>query len=361
MPHRPLRARIHLAAIRHNYRLAKQSAPGAKALAVIKANAYGHGAVAVARALAPEADGFAVSCLEEALELRDSGIDAPILLLEGIFAPDELMLAARLDLAVVIHSRAQLAWVLDARPERPLGCWIKLDTGMHRLGFAPEEFPEVMASLAACPHVQLQAVMTHFARADEPEHPYTGKQIAAFERALAGIRIARSLANSAALLSEPRAHGDWTRPGIMLYGASPFADPTRPLPGGLQLRPAMTLESALIAIKELAPGEPVGYGGRFVCARPTRLGIAAVGYADGYPRHAPDGTPVAVAGQLTRLIGRVSMDLLTLDLTDIAARLGDRVELWGEQVSVGAVAAASGTIAYELLSGIGRRVTLIHE
>ncbi len=360
MPHRPLRARIHLEAIRHNYRLAKQIAPAARALAVIKANAYGHGAVAVARALASEADGFAVSCLEEALELRDSGIQAPILLLEGVFAPDELALAARLDLAIVIHSRPQLRWVLESRLDQPLNCWIKLDTGMHRLGFAPEDFLEVAARLKGCPSVRAQAVMTHLARADEPAHPYTAHQIAIFDQTLAGIRIDRSLANSAALLTEPRAQGDWIRPGIMLYGVSPFVEP-QVLPDGIRLHPAMTLESALIAIKELAPGEPIGYGGRFVCERPTRVGIAAIGYADGYPRHAADGTPIAVAGQLTRLIGRVSMDLLTLDLTGIEAQIGDRVELWGKQVSVGTVAAASETIAYELLAGIGRRVPLIHE
>jgi alanine racemase len=362
---RPLRARIHLDAIRHNYRHAKSLAPRSRALAVVKANAYGHGAIAVARALAGEADGFAVACVEEALELRDSSIQGPMLLLEGVFSPDELARVDRAGLAMVVHCREQLDWVLSARPSRRLDCWIKLDTGMHRVGFAPSEFAEVNALLAACPHVGERVAMTHFARADETAHPYTSTQIAAFEQALNGVRIGRSLANSAAVLAWPQAHGDWTRPGIMLYGVSPFAGAMAEAhrnPDANDLRPAMTLESALIAVRDLEAGEPIGYGGRFVCERPTRVGVAAIGYADGYPRHARDGTLIAVNGRRTRLIGRVSMDMITLDLTGFDdVRLGDPVELWGRNVSAGAVAESSDTIAYQLFTGIGRRVPLIHE
>ncbi|QGU32499.1 alanine racemase [Thermochromatium tepidum] len=360
---RPLRARIHLDAIRHNYRRAQSLAPHSRALAVVKADAYGHGAVAVARALTGEADGFAVACVEEALELRESGIRGPMLLLEGVFSPDEIALVDRAGLAMVVHCREQLDWVLAARPSRRLDCWIKLDTGMHRLGFCPSEFAEVNARLAACPHVGERVAMTHFARADEPDHPYTSVQIDAFERALNGARIGRSLANSAAVLAWPQTHGDWTRPGIMLYGVSPFAGTgsNANLEAG-ELRPAMTLESALIAIRDLKAGEPIGYGGRFVCERPTRIGVAAIGYADGYPRQARDGTPIAVGGRPTRLIGRVSMDLITLDLTGLeTARPGDPVELWGRTVPAAAVAEASDTIAYQLFTAIGRRVSRRYE
>jgi alanine racemase len=358
---RPLRARIHLDAIRHNYRHARSLAPRSRALAVIKANAYGHGAIAVARALAGEADGFAVACVEEALELRDSGIQEPMLLLEGVFSPDEIALVDQAGLAMVVHCREQLDWVLTARPSRRLDCWIKLDTGMHRVGFEPSEFAEVNARLAACPHVGERVAMTHFARADETSHLYTSAQIAAFEQALSGVRIERSLANSAAVLAWPQAHGDWTRPGIMLYGVSPFASAASEA-NASALRPAMTLESALIAIRDLAAGEPVGYGGRFVCERPSRVGVVAIGYADGYPRHARDGTPIAVGGRLTRVIGRVSMDMITLDLTGFDdVRHGDPVELWGRTVPAAAVAESSDTIAYQLFTGIGRRVSLIHQ
>lgn len=358
---RPLCARIHLDAIRHNYRLAKSHTPHARALAVVKANAYGHGAVAVARALAAEADGFAVACVEEALELRESGIRGRLVLLEGVFSPDELALVDQAALALVVHNHTQLAWLLAAAPSRPLEVWIKLDTGMHRVGFAPSEFPAVNAQLAACPHIGARVAMTHFARADETAHPYTATQLATFEHAVSGVQIGRSLANSAAVLAWPAAQGDWTRPGIMLYGVSPFVtgDPHAATPA---LRPAMTLESAVIAVRELAAGEPVGYGGRFVCTRPTRVGVVAIGYADGYPRHARDGTPIAVNGQLTRLIGRVSMDMITVDLTDCGAvQLGDPVELWGQTVAARAVAEASDTIAYHLFTGLGRRVPRLYD
>jgi alanine racemase len=358
-PARPLRARIHLDALLHNYRHAKRLAPRARALAVVKANGYGHGAVAVARALADEADGFAVACIDEAMELRESGIRHPILLLEGVFAPHEIALVDRAGLTAVIHSREQLEWILAARPARRLDCWIKLDSGMHRVGLAPNDFAAAHAALTASPHLGELVAMSHFARADEPEHPYTERQIAIFGQALGGLRIPRSLANSAAILAWPQSHGEWTRPGIMLYGVSPLPGEH---PQATALRPTMTLESALISVRDLAPGEPVGYGGRFVCERPTRIGVAAVGYADGYPRHARDGTPVAVNGQRTRIIGRVSMDMITLDLTGMAdARIGAPVELWGATIPANEVAQASDTIAYQLFTGIGRRVPLLHE
>jgi len=351
---RPTVAHIDLSAIRHNYRIAKALAPRSRAAAVVKADGYGHGAVAVARALEPDADAFAVACVEEALELRESGIGLPILLLEGVFTPDELSLVDQLGLVPVVHCDAQLGWLLAARPSRALEVWLKMDTGMHRLGLPPQRFAAARVALARCPHVGGVVLMSHFARADELGCDQTARQLALFERYAGEPGAPRSLANSAAVLAWPAAHGDWVRPGIMLYGAQPLDTPH---PAADRLRPAMTLESALIGIRELAAGETIGYGGRFVCDGRTRVGVVAVGYADGYPRHARDGTPVAVNGQPSRLIGRVSMDMITVDLTaQPEARLGDPVQLWGDQVPANAVAAASDTIAYQLFTSLSPRV-----
>jgi alanine racemase len=351
---RPTFALVDTQAFVSNYRHAKSLAPGSRALALIKANGYGHGAVALARALAGEADGLGVACIEEAMELRESGISDPIVLLEGVFEPAELPLAAEQRLTVGLHSMPQLDWLLNARLPRPLDVWLKVDTGMHRLGFMPEEFGAVHARLLDSPNVDRIVLMTHFARADETGSAATDRQLERLRGILGGLKIPLSLANSAAIMAWPQAHGDWTRPGIMLYGWSP-------LPGddNAPLRPVMRLESELIAVRDLAAGESIGYGGRFTCDRPTRVGVVAIGYADGYPRHAPDGTPVAVDGHLTRLIGRVSMDMLTVDLNPVpGAKIGDRVQLWGDRVSANSVAAHCGTIAYELLTRITRRVHL---
>jgi len=356
---RPARARIDLQALRHNLRYARSLAGSSQILAVVKANAYGHGAVPIARALEGEANALGVACIEEALELRDSGIRAPILLMEGAFSPQEIPLADRNRLALVVHSPEQLAWVLEARPSQPLDCWIKVDTGMHRVGLDPSGLAGAYAALRRAPHVGGLVLMTHFARADEPDHAATLRQMSRFAEASAGLEAPRSLANSAAILAWPDAHADWVRPGIMLYGSSPLGDQH---PSAGQLRPVMHLESGLIAVRDLPAGESVGYGGRFVCPRPTRVGVVALGYADGYPRHAPDGTPVAVRGNVTRVIGRVSMDMLTVDLTGLeGVAPGDPVELWGDQVSANAVAQASGTIGYQLFTSVGARVTRVYQ
>lgn len=355
---RPTRAVIDLDAVRHNCREAKRLAPGTRALAMIKANAYGHGAVAVARALATLADGFGVACLEEALELRESGIANPVVLMAGACAPDEVALAVRASLDLVIHRPEQIDWVLAARPARPLRCWLKLDSGMHRLGLEPAAFRAAHATLSACPWVGELIAMTHLACADDPASPLTAAQLDCFAATVEGLPLPRSLANSAAVLGWPATHGDWIRPGLMLYGVSPFdAEARHGGTASARLRPAMCLESALIAVRELRAGDTIGYGARFRCAAPTRVGVIAAGYADGYPREAPDGTPVWIRGQRTRIIGRVSMDLVTIDLTGIpGAGIGDRVELWGGQVGVTEVARASGTIAYPLLTGVSARV-----
>ncbi|HMT93299.1 alanine racemase [uncultured Thiothrix sp.] len=354
---RPAIAVIDLEAIRHNYRLAKKLTKNAQAFAIIKANAYGHGAVRVAQALEAEVDGFGVACIEEALELRVAGIKAPILLLEGIFTADELLLADRESLSLVVHNQQQLTSLLVAKPKNRFKIFLKIDTGMHRLGFAPSEVKALWVALQACKHLESITLMTHFARADEVNSDDTLQQLQQFKAAVAGLKAPHCLANSPAILAWPVAHSEYVRPGLMLYGASPFTEQNE---AAAQLKPAMRLESALIAIRELAAGEPIGYGARFRCEQATTVGVVAMGYADGYPRHAIDGTPIAVNGIRTRLIGRVSMDMLTIDITGMSCQIGDRVECWGDQVLATEVAAASNTIPYTLFTGVTRRVPLTY-
>ncbi|MGV8931923.1 MAG: alanine racemase [Luteimonas sp.] len=350
---RPARALIDLQALRHNYRLARELG-GGKALAVVKADAYGHGAIRCAQALEPEADGFAVACIEEALELRQAGIRAPILLLEGFFDAGELALIQDHDLWCVIHANWQLD-ALEATPlSRPLNVWLKVDTGMHRVGLSPADCRAAWSRLRALPQVETMVLMSHFACADDLQSARTDEQMAVFAevRAHCPLVLETSLCNSPALLGWPQWRGDWARPGLMLYGASPF---DAPHPWADQLQPVMSLQSHIISVRELEAGEPVGYGGRFVTARPTRVGVVALGYADGYPQDAPNATPVAIDGRAGQLIGRVSMDMLTVDLTDHPdAGLGSVVELWGRQVPVSTLAADCGTSAYRLLSGLKR-------
>ncbi|MGA6103571.1 alanine racemase [Pseudomonas solani] len=353
---RPARALIDLEALRHNYRLARETT-GAKALAVVKADAYGHGAVRCAQALQAEADGFAVACIEEALELRDAGIVGPILLLEGFFEADELSLIERYDLWCVVHSTWQLEAIERASLSRPLTVWLKMDSGMHRVGLHPAEYRDGYQRLMASGKVGKMVLMSHFARADELDSDSAAEQVAVFEQARAGLAAEISLRNSPAVLGWPQVPSDWVRPGIMLYGATPF-EQAHELAS--RLKPVMTLESKVISVRELPAGQPVGYGARFITERPTRVGVVAMGYADGYPRHAPTGTPVAVDGQLSRLIGRVSMDMLTVDLTDLPqAGLGSRVEFWGGQVLASDVAIQAGTIPYQIFCNL-RRVPLIY-
>lgn len=346
---RPAIARIDLAALRHNYRLARHR-HGGRALAVIKANAYGHGALRCAQALAGEADGFAVAFLDEARVLREAGIRQPILLLEGVFDAAELVEAVRHDLWLVVHQTEQIRLIESAAPGHArLHVWLKIDSGMHRAGFAPDQALQAHRALSATGKVAQITLMSHFARADEPQCRATAEQARLFELAVASLPGERSLCNSAALLAWPGCHRDWARPGIMLYGA-------HPVPAGTdELKPVMQMESAVIDARSLQAGEALGYGARFVAERPSRVGLVALGYADGYPRAAAEGTPVAVDGRASRLIGRVSMDLLTVDLTHLPeAGPGSRVELWGAQVPVNDVAAAAGTIAYELLCNVKR-------
>ncbi|ANC01097.1 MULTISPECIES: alanine racemase [Pseudomonas] len=351
---RPARALIDLQALRHNYRLARELS-GAKALAVVKADAYGHGAVRCALALETEADGFAVACIEEALELRAAGIKAPVLLLEGFFEASELALIAEHDLWCVVHSLWQLEAIEQTAVRKPLNIWLKLDSGMHRVGLHPKDYHEAYQRLLASGKVARIVLMTHFARADELDASTTEQQVAVFQAARQGLAAECSLRNSPGVLGWPQVPSDWVRPGIMLYGATPFEVEQA---AAARLQPVMTLQSRIISVRELPTGEPVGYGAKFTSPRPTRVGVVAMGYADGYPRHAPTGTPVVVAGKRTQLIGRVSMDMLCVDLTEVPeAGIGSPVELWGKQVLASDVAQQAGTIPYQIFCNL-RRVPL---
>jgi alanine racemase len=354
---RPAIARIRLDAFRHNYRVAKQM-HGGKALAVIKANAYGHGAVACAKAIEAEADGFAVACIEEALQLRLAGINSPILLLEGFFEEAELTAIVENQLWIVIHAQWQVDLLLATKLTKPLEIWLKMDSGMHRVGLSPTDYLRAFGQLRGHANVNKIVLMTHFANADNISSAHTTEQIKLFKNTVAGIHAEGaecSLANSAAILSWPDAHLNWARPGIMLYGADPLMNIDT------QLRAVMQLTSRIIAIRYIKAGEAIGYGSLFTATRDTIVGVVACGYADGYPRSASNAAPVAVDGQITRLIGRVSMDMLFVDLTDVrdanglpSAKIGSIVELWGDTVLANDVAKAANTIAYELFCNVKR-------
>lgn len=357
--HRPLVARINSAALAHNLILARQLAGQSRVLAVIKANAYGHGLVRVASALRA-ADGFAVLTLDEAVILRSQGYTHPIVLLEGFFHPDELPEIARRRLLPVVHREDQVEALARAHLDHKIDLFLKLDSGMHRLGFPAKSWLAALDRLRGLRQIGCITLMTHFACADDP-HIGIQSQYDHFQRIARDQPNPISLANSAALLRYPETRGletrgDWVRPGIMLYGASPFAEQTGVDVG---LLPVMHLESRIIAIQFVRKGEGIGYGRAHVAERDMRVGIVACGYADGYPRHAPTGTPIRVEGRLTRTLGRVSMDMLHVDLIDIDhAHVGSPVTLWGDDLPVETVAAASGTLAYELLTALAPRVRI---
>ena len=352
-------ASVDLSAIAHNVARVRELAPTSKLMAAIKADAYGHGAVPVARTLvAAGADALAVACLEDALVLRDAGIAAPITLLEGVLSLGEAELAAAKQLQIVVHAPWQLDVLLQLPASVPLQVWFKLDSGMHRLGFALDAVPTLTAALGSRPAWQLQGWITHLACADEVDNSMTTEQIARFEQALRGIDGARSIANSAGLIAWPQARVDWVRPGLMLYGASPMPDRCG---ADLGLRAAMRVESRLIAIHQLNAGDTVGYGASFRASEPMRIGVVAVGYADGVHRILPTGAPVLVQGQRVPIIGRVSMDMITIDLRSLPqAAVNDAVLLWGEGLPVEEVAKWAGTLAYELFCGLTNRVHLLH-
>jgi alanine racemase len=346
---RPARAFIDLEALTRNYRRLRQL-HGGRTLAVLKADAYGHGAVHCAHRLQGEADGFAVAFAEEAMALRGTGVRSPVLVLEGAFSEEELRYCQAHDLWTVVHHEAQLDMLERAKlPASSIEVWLKVDSGMRRAGFPLARARAVYQRLNSCPAVRRIVLMTHFARADEPGSDATQAQIRAFDAATQGLPGERSLCNSAGILAWPQARRDWGRGGIGLYGADPL-----PV-GRADLEPVMRLESEVFAVRDLLPGDALGYGASFVADRPMRIGLVAMGYADGYPRSAGTGTPVLVAGHRSRIVGRVSMDMLTVDLTGLPdCGIGCPVELWGRGVHINEVAARANTISYELLCNVKR-------
>lgn len=353
---RPARALVDAQALRHNVAQVRRRAPHARVMAIVKANGYGHGLVWVAKTLADVVDAFGVAAAEEGVALREAGITNAVCLLEGFFSADELALFAQYDLAPVVHHEPQVRALEAVRLRRPLSVWIKVDTGMHRLGFAPEEFAPVLARLRGAAGVREIRVMSHFAGADDPEqNSHTRAQINAFDSITAHSGLERSLANSAGILAWPASHFDWVRPGIMLYGGDPMVGAAAGASVGL--RPVMTLMTALIAVAQRKKGDPIGYGPDYFCPQDMPVGVAAIGYGDGYPRRMPAGTPVLVNGRRVPLVGRVSMDMITLDLrTEPQAKPGDPVELWGEALSIEEIAARAGTISYELYCQVAKRI-----
>lgn len=353
---RPILATISQTALRHNLAVVKQHAPHSKVMVAVKANAYGHGLANVAYAL-NAADGFAVLDLAEAISLREMGFKQTILLLEGIFSASELSVVQTYDLSMVVHHTAQLEMLEQFPASKPYSIFLKMNTGMNRLGFVPNAFLLALARAEKItPHITL---MTHFAAADEAGG--VDAAVTTFNQVTKNLPYPKSMANSAAILSQPHTHAEWVRPGIMLYGASP-ANTTAAQFG---LKPVMQLTSQIISLQTLQTGDTLGYGNRFVAHKPMRIGVVACGYADGYPRHAGQysggqqlqGVPIAVAGKRTQTVGRVSMDMLFVDVTDIPeATVGSPVELWGQQIAVDEVAQACGSIGYELLCAVAPRV-----
>ncbi|OQP36146.1 catabolic alanine racemase DadX [Pantoea latae] len=352
---RPVQAEISLAALRHNLGLIRQKAGRARIWSVVKANAYGHGIANVFPAL-QNSDGFALLDFNEAIRLRELGWQGPILLLEGFFEPDDLALIEQYQLTTAVHSFWQLAAIVNARLRRPIDIYLKVNSGMNRLGFAPDRLHAAWLEASASSNIGDITLMTHFASADSETG--VAAPMALINALGAEMPLSHCLANSAATLWHPQTHADWVRPGIVLYGASPSGRWQDIADTGL--KPVMRLSSQIIAVQPLQPGDRVGYGGRYCAAGSQRIGIVACGYADGYPRHAPGGTPVLVDGVKTAIVGTVSMDMLAVDLTPCpAAGIGSPVELWGAALPVDDVARAAGTLGYELLSALAPRVPVV--
>ncbi len=351
---RSARALIDIAALKHNLEVVRRLSPGRKVMAMLKANGYGHGMLRVAHALR-DADAFGVACVEEALELRDGGIGAPIVVLEGFFANREIPLMAKMNFATVVHHEKQLKALEEVPCDPPLKVWLKIDTGMHRLGFAPDEVAQAHDRLAQIAWVQQPVgLLSHLASADEIGNDSTTQQLKLFKQLIQQWPGERSLANSPGVLAWPETHFDWVRPGLLLYGCSPIAGNVGADHG---LKPAMTLESQVFAIRRIKKGERVGYGGAWQAPHDTTIGTIAMGYGDGYPRHAPSGTPVFINGRVVPVAGRISMDMLAVDLgPDSVDQIGDRVVLWGPELPIETVAAAVGTIAYDLMCAVTPRV-----
>ncbi|WP_237483549.1 alanine racemase [Vibrio hippocampi] len=351
-------AHINLSALSHNLQRIKQEAPNSKVMAVVKANGYGHGLNTIAKH-ATQADGFGVARIEEALQLRMTGIVKSILLLEGFYSANDLPILVTNNIQTVIHCVEQLEALEQAELDVPVVVWLKIDSGMHRLGIREEQYTEFVERLNRCPNVAKPLrYMSHFGSADELDNSVTNEQIALFERLTSQQNGERSMAASAGFLAWPMSHYDWIRPGIIMYGVSPFVEKNAQ---DLGYQPVMTLKSHLIAVREVKKGESVGYGGIWTSERDTKVGVIAIGYGDGYPRTAPNGTPVLVNGRIVPIAGRVSMDMLTVDLgPDAVDKVGDEATLWGEALPAEQVAHYIGTIAYELVTKLTSRVEMCY-
>lgn len=349
-----IRAIIDTSALRSNLRQIKSRAPGSRVMAVVKANAYGHGLVPTALAL-PEADAFAVARLEEGIALREAGVRQTIVLLEGVFSAEQLEEAAERRFEIVVHDPLQVVLLERYAGAHRFVVWLKIDTGMNRLGFRAEEFPAVLTRVQGLSTKPAEVrVMTHLARADERDCPVTRRQIERFDALTAHLRLTRSIGNSAGILGWEHGCGDWVRPGLALYGISPFQLESS---GEFGLIPAMTLASTVITVRRVPRGETVGYGGTWSAARDSRIAILAGGYGDGLPRCLATGTPVLVNGRRAPLVGRVAMDMIAVDVTELPeVEVGTRCVLWGRGLEVTEIAAHAGTIAYELLCGVRARV-----
>jgi alanine racemase len=354
---RPSHMVVDLAALISNYQWACKLSPKAQTMAIVKANAYGHGAVACATALQAYAPAFGVACIEEALALRAAGIYKPILLLEGPFTADEVSVAAEHDFWLMVEDPIQVHAVVTAHVTKPLKVWIKIDTGMHRLGLSPQRVQGYYQQLVASPNVCDKIVFaTHFASADETNNHFTLVQVQLFMDTVKRFNQPISLANSAAIMAWPQAHGDWNRAGFMLYGNSPL-DVNHPSSEGLQ--PVMQVNSAIMSLRSIAAGECVGYAQQWCAQRPSVIATVAIGYGDGYPRNADTGTPVLVNGKRAQVVGRVSMDMITIDVTDHGAvKIGDSVCLWGKDLNINEVAGHAGTIGYELMTRTTQRLPI---
>ncbi|MFL0796433.1 MAG: alanine racemase [Cellvibrionaceae bacterium] len=360
---RPAVAEINLDNLRHNYQLANSLVGDAQVIAVVKANAYGHGAVAVSKALQDLAPAFAVACIEEALELRRGGITQPVLLLEGAFSEDEVIIASVENFWLMVDNHKQISMLQNVTLQQSVSVWIKVDTGMHRLGFQLDEVADVYGELQSLSAVNDDIVVaSHFACADDVSNEMTQAQTECLRNTVKPLpnneSILLSLGNSAAILGWPEAQGDWVRPGIMLYGCSPFIhahDEAK------RLKPVMTLKSQVIAVRDVVAGEAVGYGATWTANRTSKIATVAIGYGDGYPRTVPSGTPVLVNGERCLLAGRVSMDMITVDVTDLEdVEIGDEVMLWGEGLPCEEIAGQVDTISYELLTRIPTRVSRMY-
>ena len=354
-----VKATINLAAIRHNLKQVKQLAKGSNIMAVIKADAYGHGMIEVAQTL-HEADGLAVARLEEALLLRQQGIRQRVLLLGGFIDAQGMVAAAENNIDIVIHSSHGLQALLAAHLAKPINVWLKLDTGMHRLGLSPAEFLQAQQLLRNSNNVAEIIFMTHFSSSEDENSLHTQQQLQSFQCSTDVLNGKTSMANSAAIIQHPQSHGDWVRPGIMLYGANPLPADS-PRTQHIDLQAAMTLTAKILAIRTVSKGESTGYNCRWTATKDSLIATVGIGYGDGYPRHAKDGTPVLVNGQRAFIAGRVSMDLITIDISDCTGvQIGDDVMLWGQQLKAEEIASYAETISYELFTSISKRVPRIY-